>query len=442
MVRSLVDLSAPVSRGSYRAVGFTLAALKLGFETGLLYAVTGRFWSPIELMLPLFAPRAPIYSQPTWLLWLLAVWTIPFIWVGASMTVRRAIDAGWNPWIGLIFFLPVLNYALILALCLAPTREGGVSDTPDSGPLIENAFRAAFVGVAGAVMLGIAMMCLQTYLLRSYGASVFFGIPVAMGALCGYVQNRGHLVSRGQTARSALVAVLLALEGAICIVMTLPLAFGMIAFGALMGRAIAQKFGAQTATWLMMLVVLPTSSGVEVWTGRSPEFQVVSSIEVDAPPEHVWPSVVGFSPIPPPSEWLFKTGIAYPVRATIEGEGVGAVRHCEFTTGAFVEPVTRWEPPSRLSFDVESQPPPMNAYSGNADQRVRAKAITDSGACRSPDDAGWDYFACFLPLVKASAFRMESPPSLSRWALWTRRSQIASARVASPMTECQSLGSS
>jgi hypothetical protein len=51
------------------------------------------------------------------------------------------------------------------------------------------------------------------------------------------------------------------------------------------------------------------------------------------------------------------------MRARIEGEGVGAVRHCEFSTGAFVEPITTWDAPNRLSFDVIEQPVPMHEWS-------------------------------------------------------------------------------
>jgi len=90
---------------------------------------------------------------------------------------------------------------------------------------------------------------------------------------------------------------------------------------------------------------------------------VVSSIEIDAPPERVWPNVVGFSELPPPSEWLLKTGIACPLRAHIEGQGVGSVRYCEFSTGPFVEPITVWDPPKRLAFDVSKQPPSMREWS-------------------------------------------------------------------------------
>jgi hypothetical protein len=94
-----------------------------------------------------------------------------------------------------------------------------------------------------------------------------------------------------------------------------------------------------------------------------PVRSVVSSIEIDAPPERVWPNVVGFSELPPPSEWLLKTGIACPLRAHIEGQGVGSVRYCEFSTGPFVEPITAWEPPNRLAFDVSKQPPSMREWS-------------------------------------------------------------------------------
>jgi hypothetical protein len=42
---------------------------------------------------------------------------------------------------------------------------------------------------------------------------------------------------------------------------------------------------------------------------------------------------------------------------------VGAVRRCEFTTGAFVEPITVWDAPSRLAFDVTEEPVPMEEWS-------------------------------------------------------------------------------
>ncbi len=86
--------------------------------------------------------------------------------------------------------------------------------------------------------------------------------------------------------------------------------------------------------------------------------------------------------------------------------------------------------------------------------RIPAKVSTRSSSSRAavPADGeqserqrrwGGGHFACLRPLVKfTSTLRMESPASFSRWALCTSRSRMASASVASPMTACQSLGSS
>jgi hypothetical protein len=46
---------------------------------------------------------------------------------------------------------------------------------------------------------------------------------------------------------------------------------------------------------------------------------------------------------------------------------VGALRLCHFSTGAFVEPITVWEPGRRLAFDVLSNPPPMTELSPYGD---------------------------------------------------------------------------
>src|SRR5690606_14235181 len=52
-------------------------------------------------------------------------------------------------------------------------------------------------------------------------------------------------------------------------------------------------------------------------------------------------------------------GIAYPVRATIEGRGVGAIRRCSFNTGDFVEPIEVWAEPRLLAFSVLESAQPM-----------------------------------------------------------------------------------
>jgi hypothetical protein len=73
--------------------------------------------------------------------------------------------------------------------------------------------------------------------------------------------------------------------------------------------------------------------------------------------------VVTFSELPEPHEWYFRGGLAYPIRARIEGAGPGAVRRCEFSTGPFVEPIEVWNEPRQLSFRVTENPAPMHEWS-------------------------------------------------------------------------------
>jgi hypothetical protein len=91
--------------------------------------------------------------------------------------------------------------------------------------------------------------------------------------------------------------------------------------------------------------------------------EVRTAVMINAPPEKVWDKLVAFSELEPPQELMFKTGIAYPIHAEIEGQGVGAVRRCVFSTGAFVEPIEVWDEPRLLKFGVTAQPPIMDEMS-------------------------------------------------------------------------------
>jgi uncharacterized protein YndB with AHSA1/START domain len=129
--------------------------------------------------------------------------------------------------------------------------------------------------------------------------------------------------------------------------------------GALLGKWIAEATPTGPAHALPVILSLPLLAGAESLTRTLPEYEVLTVVDVAAPPEVVWRHVVEFPDLPAPEEWFFRCGIACPQRARIEGAGVGAVRHCEFSTGDFVEPITAWEEPRRLAFDVVDQPDPM-----------------------------------------------------------------------------------
>ena len=191
------------------------------------------------------------------------------------------------------------------------------------------------------------------------------------GVIAGYVVNRP--VPRPvyttiaaavlSTILASCVLLLLALEGVICIAMAAPIALFIVMIGGFIGRHIAMYGRPAAASLLIVIAAMPLLGFTETVTNIAVLHEVVTTIDVEAPPDVVWTHVVSFSELPAPSDVLFHTGIAYPMRARITGAGVGAVRRCEFSTGAFVEPITAWEPGRRLAFDVRSQPPAMQEWS-------------------------------------------------------------------------------
>ena len=158
---------------------------------------------------------------------------------------------------------------------------------------------------------------------------------------------------------------LFAIEGLICIAMAVPLAVPLALRGGLAGHAAQPARWRQGSAQVACAAVLPSPVmiGVERFHGEeAPLLEVKSALEVNAPPAKVWRHVVTFSELDPPTEWYFRAGIAYPLRAEIQGVGPGAIRRCVFTTGPFVEPIEVWDEPRLLRFGVTSNPAPMQEW--------------------------------------------------------------------------------
>jgi hypothetical protein len=361
----------PVDRLAYALTGLALMLFKYAVDASVIGWVAGVAWTPLDYLSPLLLTRKPLIEHHEMLMLALLAWTIPFVWIGASMTFRRVLDAGLKPWMGLVFFVPAVNYPWLLVLCLLPSHSATAAPelappAPASGAL--RAIRAAGPGAA----LGLGATIVSVLAFGTYLAGLFVATPFVVGFVAGFRAWREGIVRRvavtGVAQLSLLLTagtlVLFALEGVVCIAMVYPLAAALAELGAELGFRIAQIHRMPPVHAAILLLALPLLTGAEAasWPG-APLREVLTTIVVDAPPERVWPRVVGFSELPPPNQLVFALGIAYPMRARIEGEGIGAIRHCEFSTGAFVEPVTAWEPPRRLAFDVVSQPQPMHETS-------------------------------------------------------------------------------
>ncbi|HND34611.1 MAG TPA: DUF805 domain-containing protein, partial [Myxococcota bacterium] len=192
LLARFAGVSAPVRPGLYAATGFGLMGVKYLGEAGLIWQQTGEWIAPWRFLSPSFLYRIGdtfnALSHPEETLWILALWTLPFVWVGVSMTVRRAKDAGLPSWTGIGFFIPIVNYLVMLTLCFLPSvPEGAKPDRTLKGE--ERVMWAALSGVLGGSVLGLGMTVFSVFVLGEYGSSLFIGTPFAMGVTGAFLLN-------------------------------------------------------------------------------------------------------------------------------------------------------------------------------------------------------------------------------------------------------------
>ena len=151
-----------------------------------------------------------------------------------------------------------------------------------------------------------------------------------------------------------LTAWLVGAEGAICIVMALPV---MLAFSTVGGLIAASRVG-RTPAALPMLALLPYAV-MPLERGQSSPIRLVStmtSIDIDAPASAVWPLVVSVDTIKPAERRpaLFSAiGFPEPVAATLDHPGIGGVRTATFEHGiVFRETIIDWQGEKRLRFTI------------------------------------------------------------------------------------------
>lgn len=360
-------------------------ALKFGLDRIVVLSLGGDYWGWMNYWQPVLARyqgggnAIPAYALPLFVL------ALPFIAVGVLLTLRRLRDAGGPWWLIVLFFLPAVNLVLFAMLCLLPTREQRAAESQGARGFrawlvrvlaMESPSLSAAVAIVLTALLVVPMTWLATVFFTSYGWGVFVALPFVLGLMAAVIHSTPRIRTFGECVGVAMLALLIcgivilaaAIEGVICLLMAAPLAAALSFLGALVG------YGLQLSWWnradqaarlyCMGWLVLPVVFVGESWFPAEPSLvAATTTVEVAAEPAVVWRHVVTFSELPPAREWVFRTGIAYPVRATIAGRGVGAVRRCEFSTGPFIEPITIWNEPNHLAFDVVEQPHPMRELS-------------------------------------------------------------------------------
>jgi len=221
------------------------------------------------------------------------------------------------------------------------------------------------------VVVAAVLTLLGIYANGDYGVALFILTPLFIGLCSAILYGYRRPITRAAALRVSFLSLgiytfclfLFAIEGIICILMVAPLGLFLTWVGGLIGHQLVERSpGSTPAVILILIAGIPGVSFIDRDT-QPRLLTVTTSIEIDADPQTVWKYVIEFPPLEEPTELLFKVGIAYPVNATINGKGVGAVRYCNFNTGQFIEPITIWDEPRVLAFDVAEHPLPMKELS-------------------------------------------------------------------------------
>ncbi len=369
-------------QGKIRPLPYALLCLALFVSQHLLVAGVLRvFAQPLEpdpwfLVVPLrslsLRPIVILDRSAGFIEILVLVYFLIVAWALSSLAFRRAADAGVSEWIAAYAFVPVIQIPVILFLSVIPSRQQA-EVAPEADELVPA--RPTWVPAAQGVIAGIGLtlfaVAMGALVFRSYSFGMFVISPFVVGATTGYFANRRSEIDASRTVHLVLCATALggialigfALEGAVCIVMAAPLGILAALAGGARGRGIALSTKRSPADTVSAVALLSLVFALESAFPPAASFDTSETIVVEAPAELVWRAIVQMAPIDAPPALPFRLGVAYPLGGEIIGEGVGAVRRGEFSTGAAIEQVTEWIAQRKLTFVVLSDVPSMRELS-------------------------------------------------------------------------------
>lgn len=405
--------TAPTVRAMVSPFSFNGAIGRLPYAAWSVGLFASQYLALAVVLGPSHVPWSDqdVYGSPiTWLIkntdvsgWSAVglVYMVAVAWAVGALSFRRAADADINQAVAILTLIPIMQLVVILCLFLSPPRDPAeVAERARRAEAIERARRAAaeharqaaaasgeapepvvelskhlvaqaMLGLGGGVGLSVLAVAVSTLIFGAYGYGLFALTPFVTGAMIAYLANKDQDIGSSRTSQLILIAlglagvalVLVALEGAICIIMVAPLAIGLALLGGAVGRDIASRSRRPARDVWSFVALVPLVFATEYVLPTSTRFETVQSIAVSAPPETVWRSLLSTDPVEGPLALPFRLGLAHPVRGEVIGEGVGAVRRGEFSTGTAIERITEWEPNRRLAFVVVDDIPAMRELS-------------------------------------------------------------------------------
>jgi hypothetical protein len=290
----------------------------------------------------------------------------------AVLSFRRAARSNLGFGLAIFTILPGFQIGAVLVLTCLPFRKEHSGDEREEYEADQPGVNVAHVlqGLFAGMTIIVLAVLVSAVTLGAYGWGLFVMTPFLVGLSTAYLANRRNPLEASQsnmlvmsaTALGALALLLLALEGFICILLLSPLVLGIALIGGVIGRGIALERNTRDKP-LIAIALLPAVFALEAAVPPSAALRTELSINIAAPPSAVWRVLTGSEPIAVPPGPIARSGLAYPLRGRLLGQGVGAERIGYFSTGVAHEQVTAWEPGRTLALRILSQPPAMEEMS-------------------------------------------------------------------------------
>ncbi|MGV3696284.1 hypothetical protein [Flavobacterium sp.] len=224
--------------------------------------------------------------------------------------------------------------------------------------------KSAIVLVTVAIVFAIGFTSIQFF--GDYGWTVFVFVPVLIGFLPSYfASKRIELSMRSSYFLSLqvlfiflLLLLTFAIDGLACLVMSLPILAIITWIGGYLSYYLNNKKSKLSRGHVTIILAFYSLCFLSFDYINEPEelIPVTTQTLIHAPLEKVWENTVAFDSMTTPDEAIFKTGVAYPIKAVIKKSGVGGKRYVYFSTGNLNQHITCWDEPNLLHFSIESSP--------------------------------------------------------------------------------------
>ncbi|NIB45235.1 hypothetical protein HBA55_37030 [Pseudomaricurvus alkylphenolicus] len=232
-----------------------------------------------------------------------------------------------------------------------------------------------YIGIILGVLYGLSIRVLwELDVLRNLGGvvtvSFMFFVPFVIGFI------RVHFECKVQPSLTLgkmitvswqpiffflLATVVTLMEGSICVAMALPAFMLCSSLGGVTAGYLYQYFEKRNSTLLSVALFPLLIAPIEVnFIQLSSTYTVENRITIHAPPNVVWQQLGRVAYIKPDEMGISLTsliGVPQPIKASMNADGIGAVRTSEWEKGVvFKEVITSWEPNGEMTYSFDIDP--------------------------------------------------------------------------------------